>query len=223
MEVDELSHKQWLSENDVSRPHRAGRWRVRFVDTRCAEFPYFLEVGGFFSETPTRSDYEHFCKWRDSGERRHKQNAAGFLRFAKYRRLIDGSGENQVARVKEMCANIRTAMFAFAHGNNDAGESAMKDAWGSYMILAVLSTHSLVLKGVGFAPGRRKGAVGKFRTLVENAYSEIGRKNLKDVIKHLEKNDEHVEEVDWVSGEIWIAGELKARKFKTIQNILSRL
>jgi len=224
MEIDDLSHKQWLSDNDVSRPHRTSRWRVRSVDTRCVNFlPHFLEVGGFFSETPAMADYEHFCKWRDSDERRYKQNASGFLRFAKYRHLVDGEDKNQVHRVRKMCGDIRKAMIAFSQGDSTTGESSMHDAWCSYVLLALLSTSKLTRKGAVFAPGRRKGAKGSFRKLVENAHRETDDKSWKGVIKKLESDTSRVQEVDWDGEKIWIDGESSPKKFKTVRNIIAKL
>ncbi|QKV58372.1 MAG: hypothetical protein HT580_15280 [Dechloromonas sp.] len=48
------------------------------------------------------------------------------------------------------------AMFAFSQGDCITGESAMKDAWGAYMILSVLSKHPLVIKGLASHRGKEK-------------------------------------------------------------------
>lgn len=217
------SYLKWLDRYDVSRPHRSGRWRVRQIDTRTINMlPYVLEVGGYFSEKPTKEDWEYFCKWRDSDEHRHKQNASGFLRFAKYRHLIDGSGESQVKRVREMCANIRKAMTSFADGEIQAGEAAMTTAWGAYMMLLMLSQHKFVMRGIEFQPGRKKGAKGQFTLLVEEA-AKVAGNGWKNVISHLESVGGIVQEVDWESEEIWIKGENEPRKFKTVRNKLAKL
>lgn len=99
----------------------------------------------------------------------------------------------------------------------------MKDAWGAYMILSVLSKHPLVIKGASFAPGKRKGAKGSFTKMVENASQEIASKNWKEVVLHLENANSHIQEVDWDSEKIWILGEDSPRRFKTVQNILAKL
>lgn len=221
------NYERWLSENNVSRPHKSGRWRVFASDSCCISFqhpehPHYLEVGGFFSEAPSASDIEFFNTWRDSDEKRHKQNAAGFLRFAKYRNLVDGTGETQRERVKKMCAQIRSAMTSFQNGDNAAGELAMKDAWGNYMILLMLSCNSLIVKGSRFSSGRQKGAVGEFRALVEQAFN-AGARSFKEVVSHMEECSSRIDEVDWEREEIWLDGAPTSKKFKTVKNILADL
>lgn len=222
--MDNNLYQSWLDRHNISRPHKSGRWRVRWSDTLTINcLPDVIAVAEFESMNPTRTEWEYFCRWRDSEERKHKQNAAGFLRFAKYRHLVDGGGESQVRRTKKMCADIREAMTHFANGDFERGEAAMKDAWGAYMLLHVLSMNPLVLKGVRFQSGRKSGAKGWFRTMIEEEAKRIGNRDHKTVISSLENNDERIQEVDWESGEIWIKGDDDPRKIKTAQNILSQM
>ena len=217
-------YQRWLERYNISLPHRTGRWRVRKADTFTACLPpHVLAVGGYFSEKPSQSEYGFYCRWRDSDERRHKVNALGFLRFARYRHLSDGGGETQVARVKGMCQKIRAAMSNFANGDIHAGEMNMNAAWAEYMMLVVLSQQTLVMKGVSFAPGRKKGAKSKFTLLVEEASKQAGTTQWKSVITAMESVDGIVQEVVWDAEQIWIRGDDKPRSFKRVKNILSKL
>ncbi|MBS4097962.1 MAG: hypothetical protein KGZ83_14115 [Sulfuricella sp.] len=143
------AYRDWLASNDVSRPHRSGRWRVRLSDTTTVNLlPYALEVGGYSSDNPTRDDYEFFCKWRDSDERRQKQNAAGYLRFAFGRRhKCDGNGVSQRGRVRDIAADIHTAMRCFAQGDDQGGKSSMASAWGSYILMQFIEQKPMATLG----------------------------------------------------------------------------
>lgn len=223
--MDDTAYREWLERHNVSRPHRTGRWRVWWNDTLTVDMPPFvLAVADYESTTPTRADVEYFRRWRESDERRHKQNAAGFLRFSITRRhLVDGSGESQVRRVREMARKIKEAMFLFAQGENAAGTDLMQSAWGEYMMIVVLSKSQLAVKGARFSPGRRKGAKGSFTRLVEDAARAASSKSWETVVQRLESMNHVVDEVDWDDKKIWIAGEDRPRTFKTVMNILSKL
>lgn len=135
----------WLDRHDVSRPHRTGRWRVRQADTLIIDLLSAggpLAVGGFFSEKPCKADHAHVARWRASDERRHKENAWGFLRMAKHRHA-----PGQLPRARAMCHSIGAAMRAFAAGDMPAGEAAMRDAWGEYMLLMTIGNAPMTIKG----------------------------------------------------------------------------
>lgn len=98
----------------------------------------------------------------------------------------------------------------------------MKDAWGNYMFLVLLSCNPLIVKGSRFSSGRQKGAVGEFRALVEQAFN-AGARSCKEVVSHMEERSSRIDEVDWEKEEIWLDGATAPKKFKTVKNIIASL
>lgn len=210
MERADKKYLDWLDDNDIVRPHKSGRWRVRHIDTLTVNMPpFFLEVGGYFSEKPTKSEHEYFLMWHESDERRHKQNAAGFLRFAKYRHLIDGSGETQVNRVKEMCADIRAAMISFSKNNSAQGEALMTKAWGAYMILSQLSTWPLINTALKHKDSQRKKGIKRGEQIRTQNSKKLevefvrGRGNVSDIINNLALRRDWLEDYLNPKDELW--------------------
>jgi hypothetical protein len=190
--LNNLEYLEWLNQYNISRPHKTGRWRVWWKDTLTAHWPPgVIVVADFESFHPSETEWGHFCRWRDSDERRHKQNAAGFLRFAKHRHLIDGSGENQVKRVKEMCANIRAAMIFFSQNEPTQGEAFMSKAWGAYMMLSQLSTWPLINTALKHKDSQRKKGIKRGEQIRTQNSEKLevefvrGRGNVSEIINEL--------------------------------------
>lgn len=201
---------EWLNHYNISRPHKTGRWRVWWNDTLTVSCPPdVIAVADFESFHPSETEWGYFCCWRDSDERKFKQNAAGFLRSAKYRHLIDGSGENQVKRVKEMCSNIRAAMIFFARGEIPNGKEAMSSAWGAYMILQTLSTWPLVNlavkhKGKQRDKGIKRGEQLSREKAAKDSVEVIrGRGNVSEIVKNLALKEDQFGDYFNIKDELW--------------------
>lgn len=147
MMTDEASYRQWLTRNNISRPHPSGRWRIRWSDIPiCGGLAgHRFAVGIFVAKNPTEEEYNFFYKWRDSDERKHKLNLVTFLKtaFAARHKIDEGCG---IAR--EMAALVRQALVAFAEGRESDGIQANQAAWCQYMIVREMSHRPLVDKGL---------------------------------------------------------------------------
>lgn len=108
---------------------------------------------------------------------------------------------------------------------NSHGDLKLLDAWlHALMIGLKAATHTipLALSGKKFKSGRKPGATGKLRNIVEDAYNTVTDKSCKSVIKAMEGAN-GVDEVEWSDETVWIKGEDASRTFKTIQNIVTEL
>ena len=113
--------------------------------------------------------------------------------------------------------------LAAANAKNDL---VLVDAWLNALIVglkAACHTIPLALIGQKFSPGRKKGAKGKFRILIEQASEVAGSRDWKSVVQALEGFSYIVQEVDWSEEKIYLLGENSARSFKTVKNQLAKL
>ena len=156
----------------------------------------------------------------------NEQDEAEFVFFNAFHLSIDSVDDFIEGRqglelsednVSALCGLRHDAFQAFKEKNVPLMESRCKTLEYACRICGMAG---LAKKGSQFKSGRRKGTKGKFRLIVEEAAESSISKTWKSVIQSMESMDD-IQEVDWGSEEIWVRGEEKARRFKTVINILS--